>query len=109
MRRTPFRYYEAALTSWPDYAEAHNNLGVALQAVGRPKDAAEAFEHALRLRPDDAVARRALSEVLNNLGATLASEDRMAEAIPYFERSLQLNPTDENVKRNLDLARQMSR
>ena len=77
--------------------------------MGRPKDAAEAFEHALRLRPDDADARRGLAEALNNLGATLASEDRMAEAIPYFERSLQLNPTDENVKRNLDLARQMSR
>ena len=102
-------YYEAALRSWPDYAEAYNNLGVAFQAVGRPKDAAETFEHALRLRPDDAGARSGLAEALNNLGATLASEDRMAEAIPYFERSLQLNPTDENVKRNLDLARQMSR
>jgi hypothetical protein len=33
----------------------------------------------------------------------------MAEAKIQFERALALDPGDKNVKRNLDLARQMSR
>jgi tetratricopeptide (TPR) repeat protein len=102
-------YYEAALKSWPDYAEAHFNLGVALQASGRLGEAADEFEKALRLHPGYVEARRSLAQTQNNLGAALAGEGRMAEAIAHFERSLALDPADENVKRNLDLARQMSK
>jgi tetratricopeptide (TPR) repeat protein len=44
----------------PDYAEAHNNLGIALGTRGRLAEAIEHFELALRLNPGFVDARRNL-------------------------------------------------
>ena len=46
-----------ALHFKPDYAEAHNNLGVALRDTGRTAEAIAQFEEAARLRPSPAPAR----------------------------------------------------
>jgi Flp pilus assembly protein TadD len=53
--------YIVALRLNPDYAEAHNNLGIALAGQGRFKEAADHFSEALRIRPDDDQARHNLS------------------------------------------------
>jgi tetratricopeptide (TPR) repeat protein len=46
---------EAALQIKPDYAEAHNNLGIALSFTpGRLQDAIAEYRAALRIRPDHA-------------------------------------------------------
>lgn len=39
--------YERAIALKPDYAAAHNNLGVALKHLGRTDDAVAAFDRAL--------------------------------------------------------------
>jgi Flp pilus assembly protein TadD len=44
--------YKRALMLKPYYAEAHNNLGVALVALGRMDGAVAHYERALILKPD---------------------------------------------------------
>ena len=42
----------------PDYAEAHNNLGNALQEQGKLEEAVASLQHAVRLKPDYAEAQK---------------------------------------------------
>ena len=58
--------FDKAINLKPDYAEAHNNLGIALGSLGDLDRAMAQFEQALRLKPgfEDAarnleIARRA--------------------------------------------------
>ncbi len=67
----------------PDYVEAHNNLGLALQSRGRFEEAIASFGKALQIKPDYA-------EAHNNLGAALKYQGRLEEAIA----SLQQGPAD---------------
>jgi len=53
----------------PHYAEARNNLGIALGMSGRLDEAINQFREALRVKPDFADARR-------NLEMALASRRR---------------------------------
>jgi hypothetical protein len=45
--------YRRAIALRPNYAEAHNNLGVVLVDSGQLDDAIAAFQGAIRLKPDD--------------------------------------------------------
>ena len=74
-----------SLHNKPDYADAHNNLGAALFALGRIHDAVIHYERALGLNPDHASAH-------NNLGAALAAQGKIDEAIRHHERALAINP-----------------
>ena len=56
-------HYEQALRIRPDFAEAHYNLGVALERVGRPQEAIGHYEQALRIKPDYAEARNSLAQL----------------------------------------------
>ena len=49
--------YEATLRLAPDLAQAHNNLGLLLEAAGRRREALAQFEAAVRLAPSDPQAR----------------------------------------------------
>jgi tetratricopeptide (TPR) repeat protein len=55
-------HYNAALRLNPNYAKAHNNLGLALIQMDRPAEARHHFEEALRLYPGYEDARRNLEE-----------------------------------------------
>jgi Flp pilus assembly protein TadD len=45
-------HWEQALRVKPDYAEAHNNLGAALEQAGRVQEALGHYEQAVRIKPD---------------------------------------------------------
>jgi tetratricopeptide (TPR) repeat protein len=77
--------YEAALRLAPGFAEAHNNLGVALLSSGRLPEAQQRFTAALQAKPDYADARA-------NLGAVLLRNGQVAEAREQFQLALRLNP-----------------
>lgn len=85
--------FERAIALRPDYAEAHNNLGLALTQTGRPREAISHLEKSLQLKPSS-------FQAFNNLGIALASSGRPADALPAFARAAALNPTLPNLHEN---------
>jgi len=49
-------HYERALAIVPDFAEAHNNLGVVLSDAGKFEEARARYQRALAIMPDFAEA-----------------------------------------------------
>ena len=131
------RELERAVALRPGYAEAWNNLGLALAPQpGRLPEAADAFRRALTARPRFGEAwnnlgvalatqgqtERALqafaqatvvdpssAEARNNFGLALAGQGRVREAAVEFERALALNPDFLQARRNLDQAERLLR
>ena len=86
----------------PQFADAHNVLGVALINQSRNDEALAAFQAALRIDPEHA-------EANNNAGNVLAALGRREEAVPHFERALRKNPTLADAHLNLGLLLQSLR
>jgi tetratricopeptide (TPR) repeat protein len=76
---------QLALTARPD-AEAHNNLGMALQYQKKFSAAAGQYRQALALNPG-------YVEALNNLSVALFETGQIAEAIAQVEKAVQLDST----------------
>ncbi len=60
--------YRQAVTIRPDYAEAHNNLGVALERLGQFEAAVESCRRAIALKPNYIEGYNALGVALQRLG-----------------------------------------
>ena len=120
--------YDAAIVEWrellstnPDDARIHSNLGSALAQLGRYEEAIPEFEKALELnaqyreiyhnlgrtllaagRPDDAILilQKGLQyypespDLHNHLGLALVSKNRLDEAKVEFEKTLEISPND---------------
>ena len=69
----------------PNFAGAHNNLGLVFEKLGRPEEAIASFNRALAINPNYAGA-------LNNLGFSLQELGRLDEAIACFSRAVNLDP-----------------
>ena len=98
------RVYADSETLWRDNVAknpnawmAHNNLGCALQGVGKLGDAIAQYEQALRLKPD-------FGEAHYNLGITLAEAGRALEAIGHYEQALRIKPDYAAAHHNLAIA-----
>jgi tetratricopeptide (TPR) repeat protein len=65
-REEAISLYRQGLAICPDDDVAHYELGRALADAGRPAEAAEAFEAALKINPDFADAKRQLDAVRNS-------------------------------------------
>ncbi len=81
----------------PKYAEAHNNLGVAFQELGRPDEALACYRRAVKLKPDHAAVHR-------NLGVALKDQGKLDEAIACCRRALELRPDYAEAHGDLGLA-----
>lgn len=74
--------------------EVHFNLGNALFALRRRREAAAAFRASVGLDPE-------YVEAWNNLGNVLADDQRMEEAIRAYQRSLAMEPNYADAHYNL--------
>ena len=83
--------YEEALRLRPDYAEAHNNLGVLLVNLGRTDEAIPHFEEATRLRPDYQ-SERNLGIMLSKVSGKETEALRHLEAAEGMRHSPELEP-----------------
>lgn len=80
--------YERVVALKPQVAEAHNNLGVALQQMGDVERAEASFSTAIALKPGYA-------EALSNRGWMLLHQDEPNAAERDFRSALELAPGDE--------------
>jgi tetratricopeptide (TPR) repeat protein len=78
----------------PDYAEAHFNLGIILNELGRLEEAITSYGQAITLKPDYA-------EAHNNLGNILTDLDRFEEAEASYKRATKLKPKYREAQYNL--------
>ncbi len=76
---------EDALRLRPRYPGAHNNLGMALQRLGRFQEAAAHYREALRLRPD-------FPEAAHNLGVALETMGHSELALRQYTEALKTHP-----------------
>lgn len=74
-----------------------NNLGTALEAAGRPEEAARHYLEAVRLNPT-------WPEALNNAGIAHAWQGRLPEAADHFARALRIRPGFAKAENNLGTA-----
>lgn len=75
-----------ALAINPGFAEAHNNLGDALQSLGNYDEAVSAYERALEIRPD-------FPEAHNNLGTVFHDLGKFEEAIASIKKATGVDPS----------------
>ena len=87
--------YQRAVRIYPNYAEAHNNLGAILLQSGRTTEAVAEYQAAVRLDPD-------YPDAHSNLGAALSRiPGRLPEAVAELETAVRLDP--ENARRRAAL------
>ncbi|HVQ62678.1 MAG TPA: tetratricopeptide repeat protein [Burkholderiales bacterium] len=88
------RVLEQVVREFPQMAQAHNLLGVALAQQGRHGEALVYFSYAARREPQ-------LVEAHNNMGNALSELDRYEDALPCFETAVRLDPADPRAHNNL--------
>ena len=72
-------HYRQTLKIKPDYAEAHDNLGLALAGRGQVDEAIACYQKALEINPD-------LAKAHNNFGVLLGQGGRFDEAIVHLQQ-----------------------
>ena len=77
--------YRKSIEINPDFAEAHNNLGVLLSELKRYPEAEKEYREALRINPDYAAAH-------SNLGLLFSELKRYPEAEKEYREALRINP-----------------
>ncbi len=87
--------YQSALRIYPNYADAHNNLGAILLQSGRTDEAVAEYRAAVRLDPN-------YPDAHSNLGSALSRiPGRLPEAIAELGTAVRLDP--ENARRRAAL------
>ncbi|MCU0606459.1 MAG: tetratricopeptide repeat protein [Candidatus Edwardsbacteria bacterium] len=73
--------FRRALELRPDFAEAFNNIGLAMSDQGKREDAVTAFRRAVELMPD-------APETYNNLGCLFKSKRDYQQAVEHFNQAI---------------------
>jgi Flp pilus assembly protein TadD len=73
---------------------AHNNLGFVYYSTGRYREAAEQYEEAIRLAPEDPIYHGNLGDAYRQLGDPAAAERHYVHAIELQRSALEVDPED---------------
>jgi tetratricopeptide (TPR) repeat protein len=92
-------WFRQAVEYWPDYAEAHNNLGNVLSFQNKLSDAVACYEQAMRIWPTQA-------DFYSNLAHVLWKQGKLEEAIALCHQALRLQPDFAEAYNHLGLALQ---
>ncbi len=88
------QHLKRSLEIYPDFAEAHVQMGRVLERLHRYDEAVASNIKALSLKPMNSIAN-------NNLGSVYINLGKFREAIPYLLRSVEGNPNFKFVYLNL--------
>jgi len=91
------KWYERAIATDTNNAEAWANKGNSLIGMGKYEDAIDAFNRALEIDPDYDIPWASKGSALDSLG-------RYKEAIECYDKALEINPNDDNTLNNKGLA-----
>jgi Flp pilus assembly protein TadD len=80
----------------PDFAEAHDALGIDYLMQQKFELAAQEFHEAIRLKPD-------LASAHNNLGTTLGNQGKIDSAISEYAEAVRLDPNLGDARINLGI------
>jgi Flp pilus assembly protein TadD len=89
--------FESAIEQQPDDAEALNNLGLVLERLSQPEEAADRFSRAAGLRPEKWAYRFNYAHALGLLG-------QWERAVPEYRHAASLFPDDYATQYNLAMA-----
>ena len=89
--------YKIAIKIKPDYADAYNNMGVALKEKGELNAAIEIYKKAIKIRPDYA-------DAYYNMGVALKDEGDADAAIDSYKKALKINPDHAETYNNMGVA-----
>jgi tetratricopeptide (TPR) repeat protein len=84
-RAPTLRQLKQAVKANPQDPEAHFNLGLQYEILGKDKEAVKAFKEALKLKPD-------YPEALNELARLKGGAGNSAQAIKDLQQALKLKP-----------------
>ncbi len=76
---------EALVAAHPDYADAHNSVGVAYSRMGRHREAQAAFRRVLELDPTSATA-------FENLGIDAMGAGDLPAAVAHLKQAIAIDP-----------------
>ena len=86
--------YRRVLEVNPNYAPAHNNLGVLFQQTGEHQKAKDCFEKALDIDPNYIEANNSLADIYSMVGKYLKAKS-------YYEKTIEINPNHPHAHNNL--------
>jgi predicted O-linked N-acetylglucosamine transferase (SPINDLY family) len=79
--------WQVAISLYPEYLDAHYNLGIAQFELGNLDQAIDSFQTTIQLDPNHANA-------LYNLGLTFVKQNQLDQAIAVYDQALEINPED---------------
>jgi tetratricopeptide (TPR) repeat protein len=91
---------DRALSEDPSVPQVHKNLGDVAYRAGRFDEALEAYQRAIKSKPDLG------DDVYLKLGNIKFRQQQKEEAVRLWQRALELDPTNAIVRTNLDAVRQ---
>lgn len=114
-------YLDKAIALEKDNPSFYLAKGNVLDTIGRKEDAIREFEHAIKIKPDYAVAYYNIGVIYYNLGVKQyeiadaiptneqtrfeaekkKSDEEFTKAIPYLEKAVEYNPNDSYIKDQL--------
>ena len=91
-------YYQRVLEIDPNYAQAHNNLGVIFTTLEKNQKAKDCYEKAIEIDPN-------YVDAYDNLGKLCLVLEENQKSISCFEKIIEINPNHIPANKNLEYIR----